>query len=72
VKAVGVYEFGGPEALQVLDLPEPQAGPGEVGIRIRIHAAAVSPTDVLLRTGGHAFRMPDRQPRLSPVWTPQV
>ncbi|MBK1787921.1 NADP-dependent oxidoreductase [Prauserella sp. ASG 168] len=47
-----------------MDLPEPQAGPGEV--RIRVHAAAVNPTDVLLRTGGHAFRMPDRQPPFVP------
>ncbi|MGP3970951.1 NADP-dependent oxidoreductase [Streptomyces sp. 6N223] len=60
MKAIGVHNFGGPEALQVLDLPEPQAGPGEV--RIRVHAAAVNPTDVMLRTGGHAVRMPDRQP----------
>ncbi|MEU5846532.1 NADP-dependent oxidoreductase [Saccharopolyspora shandongensis] len=64
MKAIGVYDFGGPEALQVLDLPEPQAGPGEV--RIRVHAAAVSPTDVLLRTGGHAVRMPDRKPPFVP------
>src|SRR6201999_292335 len=43
VKAVGLTEFGGPEVLCVLDPPEPQAGPGEV--RIRVHAAAVNPTD---------------------------
>ncbi|MBB5907234.1 NADP-dependent oxidoreductase [Actinoalloteichus hymeniacidonis] len=64
MKAIGVYRYGGPEALHVLDLPEPQAGPGEV--RIRVHAAAVSATDVLLRTGGHAVRMPDRQPPFVP------
>lgn len=64
VKAIGVYEFGGPEVLQVVDLPEPQAGPGEV--RIRVYAAAVSPTDVMLRTGGHAVRMPDRRPPFVP------
>ncbi|QLH25506.1 NADP-dependent oxidoreductase [Streptomyces sp. Rer75] len=64
MKAIGVYDFGGPEALQVLDLPEPQAGPGEV--RIRVQAAAVSPTDVMLRTGGHAVRMPDRRPPFVP------
>ena len=64
VKAVGVYEFGGPDALEVIDLPEPQAGPGEV--RIRVYAAAVSPTDVLLRTGGHAVRMPGRRPPFVP------
>ena len=64
VKAIGIYDFGGPDALQVLDLPEPQAGSGEV--RIRVHAAAVNPTDVLLRTGGHAVRMPDRTPPFVP------
>lgn len=64
MRAVGVCEFGGPEALRVLDLPEPQAGPGEV--RIRVHAAAVSPTDVMLRTGGHAVRMPGRRPPFVP------
>ncbi|AJC61787.1 zinc-binding alcohol dehydrogenase [Streptomyces sp. 769] len=61
---MGVCEFGGPEVLRVLELPEPQAGPGEV--RIRVHAAAVNPTDVLLRRGGHAVRMPDRQPPFVP------
>lgn len=49
MKAVGATEYGGPEALEVLDLPDPQAGPGEV--RIRVHAAAVNPTDTVLRSG---------------------
>lgn len=48
----------------MLDLPEPQAGPGEV--RVRVHAAAVSPTDIMLRTGGHAVRMPGRRPPFVP------
>lgn len=52
MKAVGVIEFGGPEALQILELPDPQAGPGEV--RIRVHAAAVNPTDTLFRNGDKA------------------
>ena len=43
MRAIGVTEFGGPEKLQVLDLPEPHAGPGQV--RIRVHAVAVNPTD---------------------------
>jgi NADPH:quinone reductase-like Zn-dependent oxidoreductase len=64
MRAIGVHEFGGPEVLRPLDLPEPQAGPGEV--RIRVHAAAVNPTDVLLRTGGHAVRMPGRRPPFVP------
>jgi NADPH:quinone reductase len=49
VKAIGVTKFGGPESLTMLDLPEPQASNGEV--RIRVHAAAVNPTDTLIRSG---------------------
>lgn len=49
MKALGVNTFGGPDAFDVLELPEPQAGPGEV--RIRVHAAAVNPTDTLIRSG---------------------
>ncbi|MFI7003614.1 NADP-dependent oxidoreductase [Nocardia sp. NPDC050175] len=64
MKAVGFHDFGDPDVLRVLELPEPQAGPGEV--RIRVHAAAVNPTDVLLRTGGHAVRMPDQRPPFVP------
>jgi NADPH:quinone reductase len=64
MRAIGIRNFGGPDVLEVLDLPEPQAGPGEV--RIRVHAAAVNPTDILLRTGGHAVRMPDREPPFVP------
>jgi NADPH:quinone reductase len=49
MKAVGVTEFGGPEALQVVELPDPEAGQGE--LRLRVHAAAVNPTDTVLRSG---------------------
>ncbi|MSQ42283.1 MAG: NADP-dependent oxidoreductase [Dehalococcoidia bacterium] len=52
MRGVGVIEFGGPEALQVVDLPEVHAGPGEV--RIRVHAATVNPTDTYLRNGSRA------------------
>ncbi len=52
MQGVGVIEFGGPEALQVVDLPEVQAGPGEV--RIRVHGAAVNPTDTYVRDGARA------------------
>ena len=43
---------GGPDALEVVDLPEVHAGPGQV--RVRIHAAAVNPTDTLARNGSRA------------------
>ena len=49
MKAVGIMKHGGPEALEVLDVPEVGAGPGQ--IRIRNYAAAVNPTDVAARNG---------------------
>ncbi|MEV4300840.1 quinone oxidoreductase family protein [Microbispora rosea] len=52
MQAVGLYEFGGPEVLRVVDLPEPHAGPGEV--RVRVRAVAVNPADALLRSGALA------------------
>lgn len=52
MRGVGVVEFGGPEALQVVDLPEVHAGPGE--LRIRVHAATVNPTDTFVRSGARA------------------
>lgn len=45
-------KHGGPEVLQVVDVPEVHAGPGQV--RIRNHAAAVNPTDVMARNGSRA------------------
>lgn len=47
MKAVGFHRFGGPEVLEVLDLPEPHAGRGEV--RINVTAAAVNPPDAAAR-----------------------
>jgi NADPH:quinone reductase-like Zn-dependent oxidoreductase len=42
-------EFGGPEQLQVYDVSRPEPGPGE--LRVRVHGAAVNPTDTDLRSG---------------------
>ena len=49
MKAVAFTEFGGPEVLRVLDLPEPHAGPGQV--RVRVRAAGVQPYDAAVRAG---------------------
>jgi NADPH:quinone reductase len=64
MRAVGVTEFGGPESLHVLELPDPDAGPGEV--RVRVHAAAVNPTDTALRAGFYAARRQDVPPPFVP------
>lgn len=55
MRAVGVTEFGGPEALEVVELPDPSPGPGEV--LVRVHAATVNPTDTYTRNGARAERL---------------
>jgi hypothetical protein len=52
MRAVGLFTHGGPEVLQVIELPEVHAGPGQV--RIRVHAATVNPTDIMARIGARA------------------
>lgn len=52
MRVVGVSEFGGPEALEVVEVPDPVVGPGEV--RIRVQAAAVNPTDTFHWNGARA------------------
>ena len=52
MKAIGVMKHGGPEVLEVIDLPKMNAGPGQ--IRIRNYAAAVNPVDVSVRNGSMA------------------
>ncbi len=52
MRAVVIRSFGGPEVLEVADVPEPHAGLGQV--RIRVAAAAVNPVDVGTRVGALA------------------
>ncbi|MGH8989596.1 MAG: NADP-dependent oxidoreductase [Acidimicrobiales bacterium] len=49
MRAVGISRFGGPEVLEVVELPLEEPGEGEV--RVRVAAAAVNPTDTVLRAG---------------------
>ena len=49
MRAVTFTRFGGPDVLEVAELPEPTPGPGEV--RIRVAAATVNPTDIGFRAG---------------------
>lgn len=49
MRAVVVRHYGGPEALEVIDVPVPEPGRGQV--RIRVEAAAVNPVDIATRAG---------------------
>jgi len=49
LKAVRFSQFGGPEVLEIVDLPDPHPGPGQV--RIAVRAAGVNPSDWKKRQG---------------------
>lgn len=49
MRAVTVRTFGGPEALELVDVPIPKPGIGS--LRIRVEAAAVNPVDIATRSG---------------------
>jgi len=49
LKAVRFSQFGGPEVLQIVDLPDPHPSPGHV--RIAVRAAGVNPSDWKKRKG---------------------
>ena len=49
MRAARFSRFGGPEVLEIVDLPDPHPGPGEV--RIAVHAAGLSASDWKKRQG---------------------
>ena len=49
MRAVVVRNYGGPEALEVVHVPDPETRRGQV--RIRVEAAAVNPVDIATREG---------------------
>jgi NADPH:quinone reductase-like Zn-dependent oxidoreductase len=49
MKAVRFSQFGGPEVLEIVNLPDPHPGPGQ--IRIAVRAAGVNPSDWKKREG---------------------
>jgi NADPH2:quinone reductase len=59
MQAVSTREPGGPEVLELCSRPVPQAGPGEVLVRVR--AAGVNRPDVLQRLGKYPLP-PDADP----------
>jgi NADPH2:quinone reductase len=51
MKAIEISEYGAPEVLRLADRPDPQAGAGE--LLIRVAASGVNRPDVLQRTGNY-------------------
>jgi NADPH:quinone reductase-like Zn-dependent oxidoreductase len=62
MKAVRIYQYGGPEVLTLEDIPQPTPGPGQVLVRIR--AAGVNPADWKIRAGLFKDFMPLELPAI--------
>ena len=56
MKAIQVKETGGPERMELVDLPRPEPGPGQA--LVRIAAAGVNFIDVYFRTGLYPAGLP--------------
>lgn len=62
MKAAAFAEFGGPEVLSLMSRPMPEAGPGQV--RVRIKAAGMQPFDTAVRAGWTPPGLTDPLPRI--------
>lgn len=49
MKAVRIDKFGGPEVMQIVDVPVPEPGAGQV--RIRVEACGLNYSDIMIRQG---------------------
>jgi len=56
MKAIRVAAFGGPEVMQMADVPDPSPGPGQ--LLVRVEAAGLNYIDVYHRTGLYPNALP--------------
>jgi NADPH2:quinone reductase len=64
MRAVTFSRFGGPDVLEVSDLPDREPGPNQV--RIRVAAATVNPTDLGFRSGRQSAQLAGVEPPYTP------
>ena len=62
--AIGLMKHGGPEVLELIEVPEVKAEADE--ILVQVFCAAINPTDILARNGGIA----ERQKPYDPPYVP--
>ena len=60
MRAVQFRSYGGPEKLEVVDIPEPKPGPGE--LLVRVASASVNPIDWKRASGAYRLILPVRFP----------
>jgi NADPH:quinone reductase-like Zn-dependent oxidoreductase len=56
MRAVRFESYGGPEVLQVVDVPRPEPGPGQVLVEVK--AAGINPGEAKIRSGSLHSRWP--------------
>lgn len=56
MKAIQVHKFGGPEVLELHEVPTPKPAAGQV--LVRVHGAGVNPYDTYMRAGTYAIKPP--------------
>ncbi|HKN56170.1 MAG TPA: NADP-dependent oxidoreductase [Amycolatopsis sp.] len=62
MRAIIFNEYGGPDVLQLADVPLPEPGPGQV--RVAVRAAGVNPIDWKIRKGAMGPNFPVAFPRI--------
>jgi NADPH:quinone reductase len=55
MQAIGFYNFGGADLLQLINIPIPHPGDGEVVVRVA--ASTINPTDIMMLRGDQAALM---------------
>jgi NADPH:quinone reductase-like Zn-dependent oxidoreductase len=58
MRGIQFTQFGGPEVLELVELPDPEPGPGQ--IRVAVRAAGVNPIDWKVRSGMMGGDLPKR------------
>jgi NADPH:quinone reductase-like Zn-dependent oxidoreductase len=58
MQGIQFTRFGGPEVLELVELPDPEPGPGQ--IRVAVRAAGVNPIDWKVRSGAMGGDLPRR------------
>jgi len=54
MKATRVREFGGPEAMRLEEIADPQVGPGQILVKVK--AVGVNPVDTYIRSGTYSIK----------------
>ena len=62
MKAVCIESYGGPETLEIRDIPRPQ--PAKHEVLIQVHAASVNPVDYKIRSGKYSAVTPKQFPKV--------